>query len=125
VLGFEHGLSATLTMQGASYVEGRTLRIDGIRATLFGNESRNELQLHDHRTGRSEMLRPDRVAGGHGGGDGGVMHAFLNAVSRRDGAVLTSAAESLVSHLLAFAAEQARTSGTVVRYDDFAMQFGA
>jgi predicted dehydrogenase len=125
VLGFENGLHATLTMQGASYVEGRTLRIDGLRATLFGNESRNELQLHDHRTGASETLHPAHVAGGHGGGDAGVMHAFLEAVANRTAGVLTSAADSLLSHLLAFAAEEARTTQRVVQYDEFAMRFGA
>jgi predicted dehydrogenase len=125
VLGFENGLSATLTMQGNSYVEGRTLRIDGMRTSLFGNEPRNELQLHDHRSGQSEILHPSNVSGGHGGGDAGVMHAFLEAVSNRDAGVLTSAADSLLSHLLAFAAEEARTTQRVVQYDEFAMRFGA
>jgi hypothetical protein len=114
-----------LTMQGNSYVEGRTLRIDGMRASLFGNEPRNELQLHDHRSGQSEILHPSNVNGGHGGGDAGVMHAFLEAVSNRDAGVLTSAADSLLSHLLAFAAEEARTTQRVVQYDEFAMRFGA
>jgi len=27
------------------------LRIDGMRATLFGNEARKQLEVHDHRTG--------------------------------------------------------------------------
>jgi predicted dehydrogenase len=125
VLGFDGGLNATLTMQGASHVEGRTLRIDGLRATLFGNEARSELQLHDHRTGESEILQPTPVSGGHGGGDAGVMHAFLDAVRNRAGGVLTSAADSLLSHLLAFAAEEARTTQRVVRYNEFAMRFGA
>lgn len=125
VLGFESGLNATLTMQGASHIEGRTLRIDGLRATLFGNESRNELQLHDHLTGESEILHPSQVNGGHGGGDAGVMHAFLDAVRNRDHAVLTSASESLLSHLLAFAAEEARTTQRMIRYEEFAMRFGA
>jgi hypothetical protein len=125
VVGFDKGLNATLTMQGASHVEGRTLRIDGMRATLFGNESRNELQLHDHRTGQSEILHPAEVSGGHGGGDSGVMHAFLEAVGNRAGGVLTSAADSLLSHLLAFAAEEARTTQRVVQYNEFAMRFGA
>lgn len=125
LLGFENGLNATLTMQGASYVEGRTMRIDGLRATLLGNESRNELQLHDHRSGQSQILHPSHVSGGHGGGDAGVMHAFLDAVRNRGGGVLTSAADSLLSHLLAFAAEEARTKQCVVRYDEFAMRVGA
>jgi predicted dehydrogenase len=125
VLGYEDGLNATLTMQGSSHVEGRTLRIDGLRATLLGNESRNELQLHDHLTGKAETLHPAGVSGGHGGGDSGVMREFLHAVNTGSRDVLTSAAESLVSHLVAFAAEDARITQRVVRYDEFSMGVGA
>jgi predicted dehydrogenase len=125
MLGFDNGLNATLTMQGTSHVEGRTLRVDGLRATLLGNESRNELQVHDHRSLQSEIIHPGNVTGGHGGGDAGVMRAFLSAVTTRERNVLTSAADSLVSHILAFAAEEARTTHRTVRYDEFAMHVGA
>ena len=43
--------AVSLTMQGASYVEGRTVRVDGMRATLLANEARNEIAVVDHRTG--------------------------------------------------------------------------
>ena len=117
-LEFADGLAATLTMQGASPVEGRTLRIDGLRATLLGNEARNELELHDHRTGRSEVLRPG-AEGGHGGGDQGIMRAFLGALRGDDRDLLTTAAESLDSHLLAFAAEEARLTRRVVETSEY------
>ena len=80
LLQFANGLSASLTMQGASPVEGRTLRIDGMRATLFGNEARKQLEVHDHRTGAVETLHPVFPENGHGGGDAGVMHDFLQAL---------------------------------------------
>ena len=107
-------------MQGASHVEGRTVRIDGTRATLLANESRGEIDLHDHRSGTSEMSHVSRGIGGHGGGDEGLMDAFVAAVrGDRDG-VRTSARESLQSHLLAFAAERSRTNnGEVLRMDDY------
>jgi hypothetical protein len=60
------------------------------------------------------------VAGGHGGGDTGVMNAFLAAL--REGAplgegganALTTARASLESHLMAFASEDARQRGVMV-----------
>jgi predicted dehydrogenase len=118
-LHYPNGLTATLTMQGASPVEGRTLRIDGMRATLFGNESRNELEVHDHLTGACERLASVVPEGGHGGGDAGVMHDFVTAVQSRGRGVLTSAHESLVSHLLAFAAEEARQNHATIDFASY------
>jgi len=65
-------------------------------------------------TGDEERIRPGAVVGGHGGGDTGVMNAFV-ATMRNPGQVpLTSARASLESHLMAFAAERARLEGKVV-----------
>ena len=119
LLEFGDGLAASLTMQGASPVEGRTLRIDGLRATLFGNEARNEIELHDHRTGRYEVLRPGRAEGGHGGGDEGIMRAFVGALRGGPQRMLTSATTSLDSHLLAFAAEEARLTHRVIDTNEY------
>jgi predicted dehydrogenase len=125
LLEFPSGLAATLTMQGTSHVEGRTLRIDGKRATLLGNEKRNELQIHDHLSGEVEIVHPRRDAAGHGGGDVGIMRAFLDALQGGGSQALTSAAESLDSHLLAFAAEEARASQQVIDTSAYWASVGA
>jgi predicted dehydrogenase len=119
VMRFGRGLAVSLTMQGASHVEGRTVRIDGTRASLLANESRSEIDVHDHCSGKSETSRVARGVGGHGGGDEGLMNAFVAAVrGDRDG-VRTSARESLQSHLLAFAAERSRATSEVIQMDDY------
>ncbi len=119
----ERGPSVGLFMHGHSHREGRTMRYDGTRATLRGiyffDEQR--LEIHDHLSGRVEILEPD--AGpfggtGHGGGDDGLMKAFVRAV-RDPGFVPTTARECLESHLMAFAAEQARLDASVVQMDSF------
>jgi hypothetical protein len=46
------------------------------------------------------------------------MAAFVKAL-RGAGAALTTARESLESHLMAFAAEEARTKGVIVSMDEF------
>lgn len=116
LMEFEHGLAVSLTMQGCSHLEGRTLRIDGLRATLLGNQARNELLLIDHQTGERETIRPSEIVGeyGHGGGDEGIMRAFVEAVCQGKAGVLTSVRESSESHLMAFAAEDARLAGQVI-----------
>ena len=104
----------TFTMQGHSHDNVRTMRYDGVRATLRAGEATDEIVVYDHVTGDEERIRPGAVVGGHGGGDTGVMNAFV-ATMRNPGQVpLTSARASLESHLMAFAAERARLEGKVV-----------
>ena len=55
------------------------------------------------------------LPGPDGGGDEGVMKAFVDAVTHNDQSrVLTGADETLDSHLIVFAAERARRDSTVV-----------
>src|SRR5207237_732032 len=121
VLSFPSGLNVTLTMQGASHVEGRTVRIDGRRATLLANESRHTIEVHDHLSGEHTVIHTPRGVGGHSGGDEGLISAFVAEVRRgqRGSGLLTSARESVESHLLAFASEQARITGSSVDMDEF------
>jgi predicted dehydrogenase len=114
LMRFAGGLSVSLTMQGSSHLEGRTIRVDGTRATLLANEARGEVQIHDHRTGQAERIARPRGVGGHGGGDEGLMRAFVGALRGDRAAVRTSAREAVASHLMAFAAEASRVSGDAV-----------
>jgi len=122
-MAFEGGISVTLTMHGHSHEEGRTLRIDGSRATLLGKFgfSHSYLEIFDHRGYLSEHL--DFASGveetsGHGGGDFGLMRQFVQTM-RGDAPPLTSARHSLESHLMAFAAEEARLNAKVVDMQEF------
>jgi len=55
------------------------------------------------------------AASGHGGGDAGLIDAFLDAVATGDASLISSNADdSLAGHLVVWAAEQARHSGQVV-----------
>jgi len=119
LMRFAKGLSVSLTMQGSSHLEGRTVRIDGTRATLLANEARAEMEIHDHRTGQAERVTRPRGVGGHGGGDDGLMRAFVGAIAGDRAGVLTSAREAVASHLMAFAAERARLHDEVVDMEAF------
>ena len=114
---FEGGATCAFTMHGHSDREGRTLRFDGTQATLygeFGYGGVTELRIHPHGGGPIEVIRPDSVAGGHGGGDDGLMADFGRALHGESSPQRTTARASLASHLLAFAAEASRLSGQVV-----------
>lgn len=117
---FEGGTSVVLFMHGHSHEESRTMRYDGTRATLRGKfDYRNGwIEIHDHLTNQKEDVEIPATVGGHGGGDFGVVRSFVRAVNGEEQA-LTPAREALESHLLAFAAEQARVEGTIIEMDDF------
>ena len=115
---YENGATVTLIMHGHSNEEHRSMRYDGTQATLrarFGKQS--EILVYDHGGGVEAVPIPE-VGSGHGGGDQGIMHDFVR-VLRGERDALTSARESLESHLMAFAAEEARQNGTVVQMADF------
>lgn len=116
------GVSATLTMHGHSHREHRSARLDGTRASIeldFGS-FRSRLRVHEHRSGHTEEITFDHPPGsGHGGGDEGLLRAFLDDVLTARGGDLPhglDAAAALDSHLLAFAADAARREGTVVDF---------
>ena len=110
------GTSIGFFMHGHSHAEGRTLRIDGTRATLEGEfmQLHQEIRVHDHLTGETDVIYPEMTIGGHGGGDTGLMAAFVATLRGGGQAPLTDARAALESHLLAFAAEEARVMGTVI-----------
>ena len=55
------------------------------------------------------------IHGGHGGGDYGLMDAFLRAVAENDpSCILSGPDETLDSHLMVFAAERARIEHRVI-----------
>ncbi len=123
---FPSGITATLTMHGHSHEEGRTLRVDGSHATLLGKFSYSQawLEVHDHASTQIRRYRfPSEVeqTAGHGGGDAGLMHRFVEAM-RGERTTLTSARDSLESHLMAFAAEASRLGNQTVDMDTFRNQ---
>jgi predicted dehydrogenase len=120
---FEGGAAVVLFMHGHAHEESRTMRYDGTRATLRGkfDYTNGWIEIHDHLTNRCKNIEIPATASGHGGGDFGVVRSFVRAW-RGEAKALTTARESLESHLLAFAAEESRLNGVVINMRDFRQQ---
>ncbi len=115
---FEGGATGTFTMTGFNAGGDRQTRVFGTRGSLEGDG--RELRRYDFLSGETTVIdtRPTgdaTAAGGHGGGDDGLMEAFVTAVTTGDrSGVLSDAQESLHTHLAVFAAERARREAAVV-----------
>jgi predicted dehydrogenase len=113
IIEFANGTTAVLRMHGHSAHEGRTLRIDGSLGTLrgvYGGGGRLEILLH--RTGKRVRVPVKTDLLGHAEGDYGLMDNFAGVLAGAAGE--TTASESLVSHLMAFAAHESRITGKIV-----------
>ena len=70
----------------------------------------------------SEIIRPELALSGHSGGDSGIVDDFLSMLEGKGSVSATEIHESVESHMMACAAEQARLTGTVVKLADFRRQ---
>ena len=113
-LEFEDGAVATFTMTAFSADFSRQLKIFGTKGQITADMGTREIVLHPF--GADKQVVPLDAGGtvsGHGGGDYGIMGDFLR-ILRNGGESRTSAAVSLQSHLICFAAERSRTEHIVV-----------
>ncbi len=108
------GTTIALHVHGHSAEEARTMRYDGTRGTLRGFFGRrHELEVTLHRTGSVRRFPVHAGTGGHGGGDDGLIAAFVeSAADGRPGP--TDLSEIVESHFLAYLAEEARISGATI-----------
>ncbi len=121
-LEFAGGRSATFTLTAfTTRREGRRTRLFGTHGEMNGDS--DTITVDDFRNGRRRVvntrLRGRAALQGHGGGDYGLMHAFVSAIASGDRSQILSGADAtLESHRIVFAAEQARREGRVVRISE-------
>jgi len=116
---FAGGVTASFSMTGHNGVERRRTRLMMEDAEIELDTSRNAIEIRRFSTGQHTVLEPATV-GTHGGGDKAIMDDFVTALrTGRKDLVLTSVADSLDSHLMAFAAEESRKTGQVIDLADF------
>lgn len=117
---FDNGITGSLIMQGFSPQEGRSIRVDGTRGSLIGEFSlvRHRLIHQDTLSQEERIILDMKAAQGHGGGDTATIKAFIDAVEEKNGKSTTGITESLISHIMAFAADKARIEKRVVEYEE-------
>ena len=120
-LDFDGDVTGTFTMTGltAGGMDGRFIRLHGTRGCLRADVRRNRIDLWRFQDDAHVRFDLPSQPGGHGGADSNIMANFVQALRTNDPtAVLTGTAESLASHRIVFAAEQARREARVVELDE-------
>ena len=130
ILEFADGATASFTMTAFTPTFHRKTRLfgtrgyietDSVRVTIFDFVSEKETVIDT-----SVAEASATAATGHGGGDYGLMKAFVEAVSTGDrGKVWSGPDETLASHRIIFAAEQARRERRVVAMEELEMSASA
>ena len=113
-LEYEGGITASFTMSGFN-IGNREIVIQGARGMIRGDMIKNRISVIDFLTDKTEEIEVAPLANDfHGGGDEGLIQAWLVALRTGDKSLIASGPdESLESHLTVFAAEQSRLRGTV------------
>ncbi len=114
---FAGGQTAAFTMVAFSEVTHRVTKLFGTKGQLETDGT--HVRLYDFLTEQWSRERIDvggaTVRDGHGGGDFGLLDDFIEAYTRNDSRYIKSdVQESLLSHRIVFAAEQARLEKRVV-----------
>ncbi len=127
-LNFASGVTGSFTM--TAFSEGRDLALFGTKGRLFAGERVKrsagcDIVVESHLTGKPERIMVDEAEGGHGGGDGGLMRALHAEMSKARSADMESSLEkSVESHVMGFAAEEARQTGRAVELAEFRRRHG-
>ena len=120
---FEDDVTVTFTMN-AFNTGGRYINIYGtkgeIRAALKGDAPIRVYDIVSKETEEIPSSGTDGVLGGHGGGDAGIVRTLYSyMVGEYNGVSVPTIEESCYNHLITFAAEHARNTGTVVDVEEY------
>ena len=118
ILEFENGVTATMTVSAfTDFRHGRTIHIMGSHGEIRAKMSDETIEVTNFRDGSvrtTENPLPGGMGDGHGGGDMGLIDAFVRMELGDENAVKSSIRESIQSHLICIAAEQSRHEHTVM-----------
>ncbi len=120
---FARDKTATFTMTAFNKANHRKTRIFGTRGEIYGDGEK--IEVFDFLTDQTQIIDTEKTSataddegsalGGHGGGDYGLMNAFVSAVCENDPSRILSGPDgSLETHRMVFAAERARHENSVV-----------
>ena len=115
IINFDNGVSASFAMVGHNAIERRITKVSLTNGELELDVTSGHVKTWTFEPLAENVITPAGTNNSHLGGDAAIMDGFTDAISSGEFKnVLTPVDMSLDSHLMAFAAEEARITGKVV-----------
>lgn len=119
ILEFDNDVTVTFNLSAFTNKVHRTIRVMGTLGEIRADDSKNEIEVQLFDSNERIIYNPQVVAGGHGGGDTGIMNDFVASILSERGKGLTSASTSVESHIMAFSAEESRVTKETIDIKEF------
>lgn len=119
ILDFDNEVTATFNLSAFTKDIHRTIKLMFTEGEVGGNDIKNIIEIKKFVSDEIETIIPQKVEGGHLGGDIGIMRDFIKAIREENINTRTSALRSIESHIMAFAAEESRLTRCIVDIDRF------
>ena len=116
---FKNGITAAFSLSAFTSRIGRTIKVMCEHGEIRGSDGDNRIEIipfvsNGIDEGNIRIVIPSKSAGGHLGGDEGIVGDFLELLENKCANISTSIERSVESHLIAFAAEKSRLSAETV-----------
>lgn len=123
ILEFDNQVTATFSLNAQTGPCHREIRIMCEDGEILADDGKRQILVRKHVSSPNDSFEERIInvrtnSSGHGGGDAGIMEDFTASLSAGETTRSTISA-SVESHLMAFALEKSRLTGTVVTLEDF------
>lgn len=120
---FEDGIIANFTLSAFTTEISREIKIMGTKGVIEGKLENNVIEVTMFGNGEKEVLTPATYLGGHSGGDYGLMKYFIKQIAENIINGVTSGEVTIISHVMAFAAEESRVSNKTINIDEYLKKY--
>lgn len=123
LIEFKNGVTVSFNLSGFTNKMSRTIKIMCENGEIRGDDSTNVIEITRFSSNavnqyEQKVIHPGIIEGAHGGGDVGLMKDFMDLLKGKGGISKSSIDQSVESHIMAYAAEESRISGTTIDLDE-------
>lgn len=124
LMEFDNGVTATFSLSAQTSTCHRSIHIMCEDGEIEADDGKRQIIVRKHVSSQADTF-DERIinirtnGSGHGGGDGGIMEDFSASLRNTTAESRSSISQSVESHLMASAIEEARLTGKVVEMDRY------
>ena len=123
ILEFDNEVTATFSLTAQTGPCHREIRIMCEDGEILADDGKRQILVRKHPSSPNDTFEERIInvrtnASGHGGGDAGIMADFTTSLTA-DEVTRSTISASVESHMMAFALEKSRLTGSIVVLDDY------